>query len=153
MSLRERITNVDELRSWKGQIPFRYEYTAGVAGEAFLRGLQRGRITAARCQKCGKSYLPPKMYCVDDFTEITKFAEVKGKGKIVALAESYVDFEGRKTRGGNRFVFVAYDNVEGGIIHHGIGHGLKIGTRVSPRFRPREERKGTMLDIEGFVKA
>ena len=153
MPLTERITNVDELKSWKDQIPLRYEYTAGVAGEKFLRGLQGGKILASRCGKCGRSYLPPKMYCVEDFSEIKDFPQIRGKGRLVALAESHVDFAGRKTKRGTTFVFVSFDGVEGGLIHRGIGAGLVVGSKVIPRFRPVGKRKGMMLDIEGFVKA
>jgi hypothetical protein len=34
--------------AWKDGIPLHYEYTAGTAGEAFLRGLKVGRIVASK---------------------------------------------------------------------------------------------------------
>ncbi|MBI3859856.1 MAG: Zn-ribbon domain-containing OB-fold protein [Thaumarchaeota archaeon] len=153
MPLGERVVRVDELRAWTDQIPFRYEYTAGVAGEKFLRGLQQGKVLAANCEKCGKKYIPPRMYCVDDFAEIKQFRPVKGSGRVAALARSYYDLEGNKRHTPKTFVFISFDGVEGGLIHYGMGEGLKIGTGVIPKFRPASKRKWTVLDIEGFVKA
>ncbi len=153
MPLTERITRVDELRSWKDQIPFLYEYTAGVAGEAFLRGLQEGKILAGECAKCGTTYAPPKIYCVKDFSEVRRFKEVKSPGRVSALAESHVSFDGKRTKEGKTFVFVTFEGATGGIVHLGLGGGLKIGSSVVPAFRPARSRKGSILDIEGFRKA
>ena len=149
MPLSERITNVDDLRSWKDQIPLHYVYTSGVAGEKFLRGLRDGKILAAKCKSCGRQYLPPKMYCVNCYLEITEFAEVGPQASVRALAESHVNFDGTVAPNPRTFAFVAFKGVTGGIVHY-AGGGLKVGSRVTARFRPKAERKGTMLDIEGF---
>jgi uncharacterized protein len=151
MTLGERIANVDELRSWKDQIPFHYEYTAGVAGEKFLRGLKEGKILGAKCGNCGKTYLPPKTYCVDCYLEITSFPNVGVKGRVAALTGSLVDFEGKRTKKARTFVFVTFDGVTGGLIHHGVGSGLRIGGTVRPAFKAPSKRTGTLMDIEGFV--
>ncbi len=151
MALSERITNVEELRSWKGLIPLHYEYTAGVVGERFLRGLQQGKILAAKCGNCGRSYLPPKVYCVNCYLEIKHFRKVGPSGTISAVAESHVDFEGRPTKRPRTFAFVTFSGVTGGLIHYARGSGLAIGAKVTPRFKPASKRKGTLLDIEEFV--
>jgi uncharacterized OB-fold protein len=149
MPLKERITRADDLRSWRDQIPFHYVYTAGVAGERFLRGLQDEKILAAKCASCGRKYLPPKMYCVNCFAEITEFVEVGPEARVRALAESYLDFEGNAAPAPRIFAFLTFRGVEGGILHY-AGEGLRVGSRATARFRPKSERKGTMLDIEGF---
>jgi uncharacterized OB-fold protein len=149
MPLNERITRVDDLRSWRDQIPFHYVYTAGVAGERFFRGLQDGKILAANCSSCGRKYLPPKMYCVNCFVEISDFVDVGSVAKVRALAESRFDFDGNAAQAPRTFAFLTFKGVEGGILHY-AGDGLKVGSRAIARFRPKQERKGTMLDIEGF---
>lgn len=149
MPLKERITTVDDLRSWKDEIPLHYIYTAGVAGEKFLRGLQEGKLLAAKCEKCGRMYLPPKMYCVQCFAEISKFIEIGPQGTVRAVAESYVDFHGNKVAKPVTFVFIEFRGVTGGLLHH-AREGLKVGSKVTARFRPIVERKGSILDIEGF---
>lgn len=151
MPLKERITNVDELRSWKDEIPLHYEYTAGVAGERFLRGLEQGKILAAVCPKCGKAYLPPKTYCVDCYVAISEFRDVSLKARVAALASSEFDLEGKKLPTPRTFAFVTFQGVSGGLVHYVAGEGIRLGTPVTAKFRPSSERKGTLLDIEGFV--
>lgn len=151
MPIEERITSTEELRAWTDKIPFRYEYTAGVAGERFLRGLKRGEIIAGQCRKCGKKYLPPKMYCVDCFARIEEYEPVGPRGKVAALTESWVDFHGRRLKRPVLMAFVVFKGVAGGIAHTAEGRGLKIGSAVEPKFIPESQRKGSLLDIENFV--
>jgi len=148
MSLGERITSVDRLRSWTDEIPFHYEYTAGLAGERFLRGLQEGRIMASKCKKCGKSYLPPKAYCVECFAPIESYRAVGPEGKVAAVTESHVGFDGRRLKAPRTFVFVEFRGVTGGLVQVATGRRLEIGDRVAPRFKPASKRKGSLLDFE-----
>jgi uncharacterized OB-fold protein len=153
MSLKERITSVEKLRSWTDQIPFHYEYTAGVAGERFLRGLVEGRILASECAKCGKKYIPPKTYCIDCYLEVKRFKQVGPEGVVAALAESSIGFEGDRLTKPRTFAFIVFRGVTGGLIHYVTGKGLEIGSRVVPRFKTPTKRQGTILDIEAFVKS
>lgn len=151
MALKERITSIDKLRSWTDQIPLHYEYSAGVAGEKFLRGLQRGKILASECERCRRRYVPPKTYCVNCYVEIRKFRSVGLSGTVAALAESHVAFDGKRARKPTVFAFVTFRGVTGGLIHRAGGKGLAIGSKVVPKFRPVSKRTGTLLDIEKFV--
>ena len=153
MSLKERITSIEKLRSWTDQIPFHYVYTAGVAGEKFLRGLREGRILASECMNCGKKYIPPKVYCVECYREVKRFKQVGPGGVVAALAESRVGFEGKRLAKPRTFAFVVFKGVTGGLIHFATGTGLEIGSKVVPQFRAPAKRQGTILDIEEFVKA
>jgi uncharacterized OB-fold protein len=146
--LNERITRVDRLRSWTDEIPFHFEYTAGVAGEKFLRGLQDGKFIASKCQRCGKTYLPPKIYCVDCFVRIEKFREVGPAGTASAVTESYVGFDGTRLRRPRTFAFVTFKGVVGGLVQVVGGPGPRIGDKVVPRFKPSSKRTGSMLDFE-----
>ena len=150
MPLTERIGTVDRMRFWKDTIPLRYEYTAGVAGEKFLRGLQEGRLLASRCTKCGKKFLPPKAYCVDCFEKISTFREVGPQGTVAALAESHIGFDGVRRASPIMFAYVTFKGVTGGMVHRAAGRGLAVGCSVAPRFKPRAERVGSILDIEEF---
>jgi uncharacterized OB-fold protein len=151
MPLNERITSTDEMRAWTDKIPLRYEYTAGLAGERFLRGLKEGKLLAGRCKKCGKTYLPPKSYCVECFAAIEEFVTVGPRGTVAALTESWVDFQGRRMKNPSTFAFVMFKGVEGGIIQRAEGKSLRIGSAVEPRFAPESARKGSLADIERFV--
>jgi uncharacterized OB-fold protein len=148
LSLGERINRVDKLRSWTDQIPFHYEYTAGVAGERFLRGLKEGKILAAECPRCRRSYLPPKMYCVDCFVKLERYRVLGQEGTVTAVTESHVDFEGNRLKSPSTFAFVTYRGITGGIIQRVEGKGIKTGDKVTPRFKPASKRSGSMLDFE-----
>jgi uncharacterized OB-fold protein len=151
VSLNERITSVDKLRSWTDKIPFHYEYTAGVAGEKFLRGLREGKILASECPKCRRRYLPPKMYCVDCFVGLKKYREVGPPGMVSAVTESYVDFQGRRLKSPRTYVYVTYSGVTGGLVQRAEGKGLRFGDKVTPKFKPSAMRTGSLLDFE-FVR-
>lgn len=152
MPLQERISSADLLRSWTDRIPFEYEYTAGVAGEKFLRGLQLGKVLASRCGNCGKMYLPPKMYCVDCFLEIRNYRDVGSRASVGAIAKSHVDFEGKRLERPRTFAFIVFEGVTGGLVHYAVGdEKITIGAKVKPKFKPPGQRKGTMLDLVGFV--
>ncbi len=153
MALKERITSTDKIRSWTDQIPFHYEYTAGVAGERFLRGLQEGKVLASECVSCGKLQLPPKAYCVDCFAQTKRYRRVGPEGTVAALTRSSVGFEGERLPRPQAFVYVTFEGVVGGVVHRALGDGVEIGSKVAPRFKAQGKRTGSMLDIEGFAKA
>lgn len=133
-----------EVDQWKDSIPFQYEYTAGVAGEKFLRGLKEGKILAGYCPDCREKSLPARIYCVKCYREITEYVKVGPAGRVKAITRSG---KGRKET--TTLVFVTFKDVRGGIIHRLIGKG-RAGTEVVPRFKPRSERTGSILDIQGF---
>lgn len=138
------------MRFWKDKIPLRYEYTAGVAGEKFLRGLQEGRLLASVCPKCRKKYLPPKVYCVDCFEKTGNFREVGPVGTVSALSESHVEFDGTRRATPLMFAFITFKGASGGIVHRVSGRGVAVGSSVVPRFKPKTRRVGSLLDIEEF---
>jgi uncharacterized OB-fold protein len=152
LPLNERIADVDLLRAWRDKLPLHYEYTAGVAGERFLRGIKEGKILASRCPKCGKAYLPPKMYCVDCYVQIDDYREVGPFGSVEGMAESQVDFEGRRVDSAVTFAFITFKGVTGGLVHYVGGKSPKVGTLVTPKFKPRAERNGSLRDIEMCVE-
>ena len=151
MPINERITSTGELRAWTDKIPFRYEYTAGVAGERFLRGIKEGRILAGRCARCGRRYVPPKSYCVECFLPISDFVELSPRGTVAAVTESWVDFQGKRLETPSTIAFVVFRGAVGGIIQRAEGKSLRIGSAVEPRFAPAASRTGALSDIECFV--
>ncbi len=151
MTIKERLGSLGEARSWEGRIPFHYEYTAGVAGEQFLRGLIEGRILGSYCGRCRITYIPPKMYCTNCFNEITDYRDLGVRGRVDALSEVFVDFDGRRVQRGYLVGFVTFKNAMGGIIQRVTGRDAKIGSRVVARFKPRARRTGSISDIVSFA--
>ena len=151
MTIKERLTSIRDARMWEGKIPFHYEYTAGVAGESFLRGLIDGKIFGARCESCGITYLPPKMYCTNCFREIASLRDLGLKGRIAALTEAYIDFAGGRVEKPYLLAFVTFADAKGGLIQRVTGRKPRIGSRVVARFKPRKSRTGAISDILSFV--
>ncbi len=146
MPIFERLDANDRVRRWTDSIPLQYHYTAGVAGERFLRALRNGKLVGGRCTRCGLTFIPPKIYCVKCFGRVERLVDVPLLGRVGATTSG----DGRRRAG---FVFVTFDGVVGGLVHRALGRPPKIGARVRVRFRRKSERKGSILDIAGFEPA
>ena len=142
MPITERLDRGTDALAWKGSIPLHYEYTAGVAGERFMRGLMGGKILAGYCEACGTASLPARMYCVECYSGTSSFVKVGPVGVVRALARGDTE----------RFAFVEFPGTKGGVLHRLIGPG-RVGSRVKARFRPRRARTGAISDILGFERA
>jgi uncharacterized OB-fold protein len=144
--------------AWKDGIPLQYEYTAGVAGEAFLRALAQGRIVASKCVTCGDVRVPPRTYCLECQGRTRIDVELFQSGAIAALSTAFLANDGATLTARSRitFGFVTFEGVSGGLIHRILSEGRSepgIGDPVMPLFLPREERKGSILDLKGFRTA
>lgn len=141
MAFKERIDSITELKSWTDEIPLRYKYTAGVAGQKFMQGLKQGKLVGSKCNLCGSVYLPPKTYCINCYVKIEEYVELSQQGKVAAVA-----FQPCKDKG---YCFVVYDRVKGGLIHK-LSARVAIGSIVRPVFKPEAEREGKITDILYF---
>lgn len=153
MPFAERATDSSKIRYWPGSIPLQYKYTAGVAGQRFLTELKdNGRITAPRCSKCKKAYLPPRLFCDNCFIRMQEWIEVRGEPFLYSWTIS------RRRRDGSMgeaqiIGLVRFKGVEGGLVHLIRAENqrkLRIGVRLKPVLREESERTGSMRDIECF---
>ncbi|MEW6523378.1 MAG: zinc ribbon domain-containing protein [Bacillota bacterium] len=84
--MREKLTKPGQARNWPGSIPVEYVYTAGVAGEAFLRAIkERGCLLTSGCPGCGASYLPARLYCERCFEKTAYYQDVEARGRVHAF--------------------------------------------------------------------
>jgi uncharacterized OB-fold protein len=150
LPISERIGSMDQIKQWMDGIPLRYEYTAGVAGQRFLQKIKEGKLEGAKCENCGETYLPLKMYCLKCFLEIRRFVEIEHHGRIAAVSTIYFDQACNKLEKPVHFAYVTFGDVKGGVLHRVISGRPKIGSKVVIVFKPQKERVGSMLDIEGF---
>jgi uncharacterized OB-fold protein len=144
----EKITNNRDLRTWSDHIPLEWWYTAGVAGERFLQLLKQGKIQAAVCRSCNKTYVPPKIFCKDCFVQLTEWKEVpEDSGYIYSYT--------RVANPGNGvIVLVKFGGIEGGLLSKFKAgrEEPRIGMKVKPVFKRRDQRRGEIYDIEYFEK-
>jgi len=148
----------DSIVAWRDGIPLHYEYTAGVAGEAFLRALAQGRIVASKCTTCGDVRVPPRTYCLECQGRTRIDVELFQSGGIASLSTAFLAKDGTKLAAGSRitFGFVTFEGVGGGLIHRILSEGRReprVGDPVMPLFLPHEKRKGSILDLKGFRTA
>ncbi len=154
MTFLERTTDSRRLRHVDVDMSVDYVYTSGIAGEAFFRALRdEGRILATRCPACKANYLPPRMFCERCFTELSEYVDVSPEGKVASFTVARLDGRSLPLPQPLVYAFVTFRGVErGGLIHRLLvpPHQAKLGMAVRVRLKPREQRTGTILDIEGF---
>ncbi len=127
-------------------IPFRYEYTAGVAGEKFLRGLMEGQILAGYCAGCRKTSLPARMYCIECYSPIDRYVRAGPVGVVKAITRGTGASGVPET-----FAFVEFPGIAGGMVHRLLGRA-RVGSKVKASYKPKRERKGAVSDILGFER-
>jgi uncharacterized protein len=142
--------------AWPGAIPLASLYTAGAAGQIFLDALKRqGRLVAGRCRACKRVYLPPRAFCERCFGALTQRMKVKPTGRIMSFTICYVDRNGAPLRRPRALALVQMDGVHTVLLHDLLGprnpEQITIGSKVEVKIKPKRDRVGSILDIEGFV--
>jgi len=143
----ERLANNKEMREWSDHIPLSWKYSAGVAGDRFLQLLKQGKIQASTCKKCSRMFLPPKIYCKECFVETREWREIPGDSGYL-----YTYTEVVKDRGMEVIALVKFDGVDGGLIGRLQVERPRIGMKVKAVFKPKDQRKGELADIEYFER-
>ena len=154
MSLLERLERVDEAKAWPGEIPIASRYTVGLAGERFFREIKdNARFLGTRCQGCGITYVPPRLYCERCFAKLDEWVEVKPTGTVHTFTVLHLALDGSPLEEPEILAFVVLDGSDGGLVHR-LGEvapdEVKIGMRVEAVFKPKAEREGSITDIEYF---
>lgn len=113
---------------------------------AFNQYLAEKKLMAAKCTKCGGSFVPPRAICPKCHSEALEWVETSGKGKLAAFTVIY--------SGPTFMVEQGFDKKNpyvSGIVE------LEEGTRISARItgvnmsKPEEIKIGTPLDVD-FVE-
>ncbi len=158
-----------ELEKLQGLIKYRpsvkYMFSAGQALSRFLKGLKEGKILGVRCPVCGRVYVPPRAYCEYCHAPTGEWIELPGTGVVHTAVVSYIAADRRRMEkpeivGVIRLDVPGYkeDSYEfAGLFHKLCGitpeqvmNGKAIGIRVKPKWKPVEERTGSVTDIECF---
>ena len=51
--------------------------------EQFYKFMQKNKLMAGKCRKCGKIHLPPRPMCDNCFSQDFEWVEVSGKGNLL----------------------------------------------------------------------
>jgi len=154
MPILEKIVKSEDAKHWADSIPLEFHYTAGVAGEEFLRELKdNGRLIASKCPKCKNSYVPARMYCATCFVETKDRHNITSQGEVYSFAVVDRDRSGKKLTKPAVIALVKFQGTKGGIVHLLDVESPKeasIGMKVAPVLRERSERTGSLSDILVF---
>ncbi len=149
--------HVERLRAWRGEIPAAHRYTVGPAGERFFRALRdEGRILGTRCNRCGITYVPGRLFCERCFDELHDWGEVGPAGTVEAATALHLGPDGAPLPRPVMLALVRLDGADTVLFHYLDELGpaaATIGLRVVPVFKPVAERTGSILDISYFRPA
>ncbi len=152
----EKIAEAGRAKYWLGDMEADYLYTLGKAGERFFRELKDGRIVATHCKKCELTYLPPRIYCEQCFSELDEWVELPDEGYIEAFTVLKVDADGNKLDSPEIIALIAFNGVTGGMIHRVSEVSpdeIYPGMMVKAVWKPPEERVGSINDIKYWKPA
>jgi uncharacterized OB-fold protein len=135
-----------------------YSWSAGEAIARFLTGLRDGELWGRRCTGCGRTMVPPRMYCEMCFRPTDEWVRLQDAGKVVTYSVSYVNADASRRREGEEPIVVAVVEIEGASPMMGMLHvlgdvsleELAIGMRVKAVWKPPGERRGAITDIRYF---
>ena len=154
MGLGERHGSTADLTHWRGRIPVNYVYTTGRAGEKFFQAISKGEFVATKCPSCGVVYLPPRIYCERCFARLEdNYVKVPPRGRVHTFTVCHKKMDGSKSDEPVVIAMVQIDDTNGGLVHC-LGEvkpeDVSIGIQVEAVFKPKKQRKGSILDIDYF---
>ncbi len=157
MAILERITKNIDNRFWDSgdwAFPVRNRYTAGVAGQKFFKELkENGKIYGTRCEQCDITIVPAKLFCEKCFSKLSKWVDVGTTGTVYTYTVSRVGMDGSDKDP----VVIAAICIADGIIVHRLEKcqpgEVEIGMKVKAVLKPKNQRKGNLMDISYFQPA
>ena len=139
------------VRRIEGGMPVAFRYTPGVGNTAFLEVLRdRGAFLGSRCPTCGITYLPARIFCERDLTQLTPDTECGPEGTVESWTVAHRDIDDEPLDPPMTFALVKLDGADTVVLHRLLAPA-EVGGRVRPVIR--DERAASVLDIEGFEPA
>ncbi len=161
MAILERNSNNTKNRFWDSEdkfFPVKNRYTAGVAGQKFLKELkENGKIYGTRCENCGITFVPAKLYCERCFARLDdkkNWTDVGTAGTLFAYTVARKEKDGTSKK--EPAVIAAIKIADGILLHYLEGvkpEEIRIGMDVTAVMKPKKDRTGSMMDIKCFKKA
>jgi uncharacterized OB-fold protein len=137
-------------RTVHGELPVSFHYTPGVGNTAFFEALRdRGVLLGSRCESCGVTYLPARIFCERCFAELAADTECGPGGTLESFTTGYVGIDGEPLDHPVEIGIVKLDGSDTVLMHRLLGDGpWQIDTRVQAVVSA--DRAGSILDVEGF---
>jgi uncharacterized protein len=140
-------------RTVHGELPVAFHYTPGVGNTAFFEALRdRGVLLGSRCESCGVTYLPARIFCERCLAELAADTECGPGGTLQSFTIGHVGIDGEPLDQHVAIGLVKLDGADTVLMHRLLGaDSWEIGTRVEAVVLA--DRAGSILDVEGFRQA
>jgi uncharacterized OB-fold protein len=137
-----------------GELAVSFRYTPGVGNTAFFEALRdRGAFLGSRCDDCGVTYLPARIFCERCLAELEPASECGPGGELTSWTVARVDVDDRPLDEPVTYGSVRLDGADTVVLHRliDLDGDPEIGMRV--RAVLAKERIGSIFDVEGFAPA
>ena len=138
------------VRKIAGELPVAFRYTPGVANTIFFEALRgRGVLLGSRCEVCGVTYLPCRLFCERCFAELAADVECGPEGTLESWTVGHTGIDDEALDPPVVLGLVRVDGADTLLLHRLLEIGEpSIGMRV--RARLVAAPSGSINDIEGF---
>jgi uncharacterized protein len=137
-----------------GELSVSFRYTPGVGNTAFFEALRdRGVFLGSRCEACGITYLPARVFCERCLAELEASSECGPEGELTSWTVARLDVDDRPLDDPVAYGLVKLDGADTVLLHRliDLSGEPEIGMRV--RAVLAAERVGSIFDVEGFAPA
>jgi hypothetical protein len=137
------------------QVDARYAWDTGVAIGRFLKGLKEGEILGRECRACGRTLVPPRMFCEECFRPTDRWVRVPDTGTVNTFSICYIRWDMVQLEEPELPFVLEIDGIDPmmGFMHK-LGEvdpqRVAIGMEVEAVWKPEAEREGSILDIRYF---
>jgi uncharacterized protein len=135
-----------------GELSVSFRYTPGVGNTAFFEALRdRGVFLGSRCDSCGVTYVPARIFCERCLAELDPNTEYGPEGELISWTIARVDVDDGVLDRPVTYGLVKLDGADTVLLHRLIDleGDPAIGMRVRAVLASR--REGSILDVEGFA--
>lgn len=135
----------------RDKIKIDYKYTMGGQSKFFIELMNNKKLLGTRCNKCGKTWMPPRINCSDCYSP-TEWIEISQTGTIEVSTIVWY--------GAAEFIknvpygcgFIKLDGTDTALFQGIFSENLvpskiKKGKRVKAVFKRKEDREGKMTDF------
>ncbi|HEX5936769.1 MAG TPA: Zn-ribbon domain-containing OB-fold protein [Actinomycetota bacterium] len=137
-----------------GELSVSFRYTPGVGNTAFFEALRdRGVFLGSRCDHCGVTYLPARVFCERCLAELEPDTECGPSGELLSWTVVRLDVDDGPLDAPVTYGLVKLDGADTAFLHRLLDADgePRIGDRVTAVLAT--ERDGSILDVEGFTPA
>jgi uncharacterized OB-fold protein len=137
-----------------GELSVSFRYTPGVGNTAFFEALRdRGVFLGSRCDACGVTYVPARIFCERCLAELEPSVECGPQGELTSWTVARTDVDDRPLAEPVVYGLVKLDRADTVILHRllEIDGEPEIGMRVRAVLAP--DRDGSIHDLRAFAPA